>query len=117
MIDALCERLEVLQCVWFTDVGDLVLDAIWKSAVEGVPESVVVPLDLSREPIEGNHVFRYLLVFLHDESFELGLGCSDGVRGSEVGPKFMCESVVVGEECQRRDIRIGGLEIIRLKPI
>src|SRR5215472_13275936 len=117
MVDLLCECSKILKCVRFTHVRDLVLESIRKSTVKRVPEGVVVPLDLSRESIEGDHVFRYLLVFLHDESFELGLSCSDGVRGSEVGPEFMCESVVIGEKRRRWDIQIGGLEIIRLKPI
>jgi len=73
-------------------MGDLVLDLVWKSEIEEVPEhTIFITTDLGFQAIEVNNVLVDVFIILHQQMTELLLCITDGVMGTEVRLEFQNE--------------------------
>jgi len=73
----------------FPSMGDLVLDSVWKSEMEEVPEHTIsVTTDLGSQVIEVNDILVDTFIILHRQMTELLLHITDGVVGTEIRPEF-----------------------------
>ena len=70
------EGTELMEGVRFGDMGNLVLDTGWKSAIQLLVEGGKV--------VEVNEVLHDVLVIMHLEVFKVGLGLTLRIVGSEV---------------------------------
>ena len=102
-VDGLDEGAESVEVVLFADSCDFILDAARKSIVELVAEGSVAPIDFGGELLKNNNVFSNFLVITHFEPFKLIFSISFDVKGTEVGPEFRNEFIII--------VRPGGVGV------
>ena len=73
-----------MEGVRFADMGDLVLDVGWKSAIQLLAEGSVTPLYLGSEAVEVNKVLHNVLVVTHVEIFKVSLSFAVRVVWSKI---------------------------------
>ena len=83
-VDGLGEGTEFMEDVRFANAGNLILDAGLKSMIQLSAEGGIAPLDMGGKAVEVNEVLHNALVVMHLEIFEVSLGLTFGIGGSEV---------------------------------
>ena len=73
-VNRLGEGTEFMEGVMFANVGDLILDAGWKSMIQLSAEGGIAPLDMGGEVVEVDEVLHNALVIVHLEIFKVCLG-------------------------------------------
>ena len=79
MINVLGQCPKICKSSQFSDVSNLVLNAVRESGIELIPECVLSPKDLSCQSIKVHNVLRDSLIRLHRKCSKLRLGISDRV--------------------------------------
>ena len=83
-VDRLGEGTEFMEGVRFADVGNIILDAGWKSVIHLSAEGSITPLDTGGKAVEVDQVLHDALVIVHLEVFKVSFGLTFGIMGSEV---------------------------------
>ena len=109
-IDGLHKGVEAIKGAGLSDVGDLIFDAVRKTAVEDVAKcAIAIAVDLSSKAIELYNVLIDLLPFLHGQVVQLMFHIPDRIMWTEVGLQFRDELMVTVHP-DRVGVGVGDIE-------
>ena len=83
-INLLGERVQSIQSLQFTNLGQLVFYPVWETGIEEVPEgTITVASDLQGQPVEVHDILHDVVTILHLKVVELMFCVSDRVMGTK----------------------------------
>ena len=91
-VDRLCFGSHAREGKGFPSMGDLILDLVWKSKIEEVPECTIsITMNLGGQAIKVNDIHVDMFIVLHQQMTELLLYITDRVVGTEICLEFQNE--------------------------